>query len=198
MNTNRSKASERSTNFLSLSSKIANIKKEIKPVLKCSRARSNPPARLIGSNQWVNRVFRVKLSVPTNAGLISITGKTLADSLGVIGTDAIDMKILDFSVWNTTPAGQTTNYLSVSPTALVAEDQTTAAGEGFALFEDFGTASSLPSAHVNVPDLISKINRFGPSSAQEVVILRSTPFTTVPATSAQTLVADFHCLVRTA
>lgn len=170
-----------------LSTRVTNLTQEVRPVPKTGRTGSNPVARTVGGSQFVTRVVRLFKTQPATSDSVAVSCLDVFNALGMSGSVAA-FRVQAVKAWNMTPAGSTTNFLSLTGLAKLYTSGTTVV-----TVNDVGTASHLPGVYLNVPNTLTQLNT---GTADNLLQVSVDPTGSPGGRAAQTLVFDVYVLAR--
>lgn len=139
---NKPQPRNRSTNTRALSTRIDNIRTEIRPTLTITSVGSNPAAAPLAKYVWLSRRVRCYLTATSGTATLGISD--IAGALGTTGR----IKVLGIKVWNLPTNGSSDLTLTTSGDLTISGATMSAT--------DYGSGSNMAGLKVNVPDPLAK------------------------------------------
>lgn len=165
----------------SVNAKLANVKREVTPLILVSSCRGNPKALTRTRDIWRQSTVRITQSITT------VTNIVLGSVVSELGfTDVCSIKVRGIKIWNATGPATTTNYVF----AETAADLTTSSVRREA--QDYGSGSQLAGVRFHIPGPLQKSNNA--SNLQQTIVLFVTASATGTAFAAQAIVMDWDIL----
>lgn len=179
------KPRNRSTNLASLNKAVSAIQSNISPIISIRPAPDNPGAQTRTRDKWIRRKVRLQYGNVTTS--FQVKNGELVTELG--GTDVLAIKILGFTVWNTTGPKNTTNYVFVESAAVL----TTSGIRSEA--QDWGNGAKLAGLRMKIPKILAGANGAGPLQQTNILFVTCSPASTT--FDPQSICIDVDCLVNT-
>lgn len=140
---NKPQPRNRSTNTRALSTRIDNIRTEIRPTLTITSVGTNPAAAPLSKYVWISRRARCSLTAASGTATLGVS-----DISGALGTSTGRIKVLGIKVWNIPTNGSSDLTLTTSGDLTINGSTMSAT--------DYGSGSNMAGLKVNVPDPLAK------------------------------------------
>lgn len=141
-----------------LSTRVANISKQINPSITKTRVSGQPPSFVDANTAWISRKIRLNLSGAANSPVVVSMGQVMKEILLKPATTVGNVRVSSMKVWNTTNQASSTNFVSLATdVALVNNDYSIEV-------TDFGNSANLPGVGVMIPGPVQQ-QYVAPSSA---------------------------------
>jgi hypothetical protein len=165
----------------SINAKMANMKREVTPLITVSSVRGNPKALTRTRDIWRQANVRITQSITTGTNIIL---GSIVSELGF--TDVCQVKVRGVKIWNATGPATTTNYVFAETAAVL----TTSSVRREA--QDYGSGSQLAGVRFTIPGPLQASN--GASNLQQTVALFITASATGSEFAPQAMVMDWDIL----
>lgn len=165
----------------SVSTQLANVRREIKPTITVSSTRGNPKALTRTRDVWRQATVRITQSITTGTNIVL---GSIVSELGF--TDVAQVKVRGVKVWNATGPATTTNYVFVETAAALTTSSVRVEAQ------DYGSGSQLAGIRLSIPGPLQQGN--GASNLQQTQILFVTASATGTSFAAQSIVMDWDII----
>lgn len=164
-----------------MNARLANMKREVTPLITVSSCRGNPKALTRTRDVWRQTTVRITQNITTGTNIVL---GSVATELGF--TDVCQIKVRGVKVWNATGPATTTNYVFAETAGVLATSDVRREAQ------DYGSGSQLAGVSFHIPGPLQRAN--GASNLQQTVILFVGASATESSYSKQAIVMDWDIL----